>query len=286
VIDPDNAFTWDNKDNNTIHRVFTVLPPSPDTVAPHVDNFTIDGGAQTTTDLVVNLVASASDPDPSSGINSILFLEYEYSQAANYWVPVNNSGWVPYAQAQAGYDYTLMPSVGMKYIQAWAADNAGNISTYPYAALINYLPPSDSVVAGQGRIYRYTLEAGQQLTVQVQVLSGDPDLYVWAPDYATRPPWVSNQSVGDEEVSFVAPVSGEYQVEVYGYTSATYTLSVHIAGEQEWRHGANATVVHQVNDKPVPTQPMVALQSVPANQVWLPPVEVPQVKVYLPTVMR
>jgi hypothetical protein len=281
LIDPDGLINEYNEGNNQYNRVVAVPPRGPDQVAPHVDDFLIDGGAETTADTVVNLLVSASDPAPSSGLGSVIFIEFVYNQGAGYWIPVQNSGWIPYSQTLVGYDWTLTPTAGMKYLQAWAADNAGNVSAYPYVALINYLPPGDSVGANQTRLYRYNLEAGQSFSAQVHVLSGDPDLYVWAPDWEQgRPAWVSNQSVGDEEVSFLTPISGEYQVEVYGYTAATYQLTVQIT------QTAGERMVIQ-SDKVQPSQPVLALNDLPGQQVALPPLKVlPLARIYLPIVVR
>jgi len=137
------------------------------------------------------------------------------------------------------------------------------------------------VGANQTRLYRYNLEAGQSFSAQVHVLSGDPDLYVWAPDWEQgRPAWVSNQSVGDEEVSFLTPISGEYQVEVYGYTAATYQLTVQIT------QTAGERMVIQ-SDKVQPSQPVLALNDLPGQQVALPPLKVlPLARIYLPIEVR
>ena len=289
VIDPTNTVAEADEANNTISRTLNVLPALGDQVAPHVDNFTIDGGADTTTDLSVVLAATASDPAPSSGMASMIFIEYEYSQGAGYWVPVQNSSWVSYTRAAANYPWTLLPAVGLKYLQAWAADAAGNVSLFPYRAFINYVPATDRVAADQGRIYRYTLSAGQRLVARVHPLTGDPDLYVWPPDYQTRPPWVSNLTGSDEEVSLIAPVSGEYQIEVYGYTAAEYELTVQIstlaAGMPQQEP---ASVANRNLGKPAPSRPLIPLESKPGTQMALPPV-VPSVSqrfVYLPLVLK
>lgn len=288
VIDPDNQAPESDETNNRVSRTVGVSQLMPDTVAPHVDSFSVDGGASTTADLDVMLAATASDPAPGSGLASLLFIEYEYNQNAGYWVPVQNSGWLSYGATHAGHAWTLLPGVGLKSLQAWAADGASNVSLFPYSAYINYVPPSDSVVASQGRIYRYAISAGQQVTVHVRVLSGDPDLYVWAPDYQTRPPWVSNQSSGDEVVAFTAPVSGNYQVEVFGYTAAEYQLEVRITGAIASLDQPQAVVLMAPNpDKPSPSRPLVALESNPGAQIALPPVPPPaQRKLYLPLVLR
>jgi hypothetical protein len=270
VIDPDNAVPESNKTNNQVSRTVTVLMDGIDHVAPQVDTFTIDAGAGTTADLQVQLAATASDPPPSSGLASIFFIEFEYSQGAGQWVPVQDSGWVPFVIAQAGYKWTLLPSPGMKYVQAWAADKAGNISLAPGEALINYLPSSDTLTKNQTRVYRYWVEAGQRLSVNVKGSAGDPDLFVWAPDAVTRPPWVSNLSSGDESISFVAPVSGYYQIEVFGYTDSTYQLSLQISANIFVRLFSFYTREYPMDGKPAPGKPLLPLESIPGSLYALP----------------
>ena len=82
----------------------------------------------------------------------------------------------------------------MRYLQVWAADRAGNISLMPKRSFINYTPAAQSLAAGAVQVLRYDLNAGDRLSVRVQPSSGDPDLYLWAPDALSLPraPWYSN----------------------------------------------------------------------------------------------
>jgi hypothetical protein len=286
VIDPDNAIVEADEANNVISRTVSVLPPATDQIAPSVDRFAINDGDETTGILTVTLDTTASDPPPSSGLASLLYIEYEYSPSAGQWVPVQSSTWLPYASARENYPWVMLPSAAMKYLQAWAADGVGNISLHPYGRHINYLPPTDRVAQGQSRIYRFALAAGQQLTARVIPASGDPDLYVWAPDYQTRLPWVSDLSgSATDQVSFAAPVSGTYQVEVYGYTAAEYRLTVTTTAgkgaKQPIQPGGGRTAA-----KPAPSQPIVALSNVPGGQVGLPVPPAAQRRVYLPVALR
>jgi hypothetical protein len=93
-------------------------------------------------------------------------------------VEIQQSGWIglhnPYA-------LTLTRHGGLHRIQVWVADGAGNISLLPAVASINYLPASDSLKAGQIRIYRWPMAAGQVLNATLETQSGDADLYIWPP---------------------------------------------------------------------------------------------------------
>jgi hypothetical protein len=292
VIDPDNAVPEGIETNNVVSRTLTVLPASPDVIAPHVDSFVINNGDDDTTERTVTMAAAASDPNPSSGMKSILYLEFEYNQNAAQWVPTQGSGWLDYEAGRTNFPWTLTPSAGMKYIQAWAADNAGNISLFPFRDFINYIPESDRVGFDQGRIYRFTLTTGQRLTARVEPVSGDPDLYVWGPDYNTRPPWVSNLTGNVvDEVSFVAPVAGIYQVEVYGYTAARFRLAVSITDSAAVQQNVQALGGRTLG-KSEPSVPMLAITNEPGAQQGLPtapiglPVENNARSLFLPLVMR
>ena len=293
VIDPANNVEESDEDNNTICRSLTVQRAASDQLAPHIDNFTINDGAESTETQQVLLDTTATDPAPSSGMASLLFIEYEFSQGANLWVPAQSSEWLPYEQARTDHQWQVLPSVGMKYLQAWAADNAGNITLFPFRAYINYAPPTDNVRQNQGRIYRYTLQAGQRLTVRVQPATGDPDLYVWPPDHETRPPWVSNLAdQATDEVSIVAPVDGVYQIEVFGYTTTNYQLSIEITDSRLTQNKAWDAAKHRHGNKAKPTQPLIPLSNTPGSQQSLPsapivaPTEMDETLIYLPLLTR
>ena len=228
----------------------------------------MDDAALATGGMTVTLHAVASDPAPGSGVATLLYVEYEYSQAAEQWVPLQNSDWVDYPTHRDDYVWRLVPLAGVKYLHAWAADGAGNISLFPFKAKANYGPMAETIVPDEGDIYRYNVEAGQQVTARLESISGDADLYVWAPDHDTRPPWVSNLTEGVDQVSFVAPVGGVYQVEVYGYTLAEYRLQVEVTAA-----GVGAAQLHPgaTSDKPVLSQPLIPVASEPGSLVALPP---------------
>ncbi len=229
VIDPGNTAAESREDNNQVLRTVSVLGALPDNTPPHVDSFRVAQGAAATGSLSIKLDAAASDASPSSGLASLFYQEFEYNQGVKSWIPVQQSGWVPYATASSNYDWKLVPFVGMHALQAWAIDQAGNVSVFPYKGSINYTPPTDSIRRQQVRIYRQSLTVGQTLTVTVTPVTGDPDLYVWAPESAKEPPWISNLSVGIDQVVVAAPVAGVYQVEVHGNTAAQYQLMMGVA---------------------------------------------------------
>lgn len=169
----------------------------------------------------------------------------------------------------------------MKYVQVWAADRAGNISLFPGKAYINYLPASQRVATDQRKVYRFQLDAGQTLSARLEPVSGDPDLYIWPPDHATRPPWVSNLREGVDDLVLQAPVAGKYQVEVYGYTAAEFRLIVDVT----------STVVAAATsgvdpDKPIPAGPPVDNEDEPGTGFAINSPGQGQQPLYLPLVQR
>ncbi len=145
VIDPDNRVAEAIESNNVASRRVVVLPPAPDEVAPRVESAAVNSGSPATVDRNVALDATAVDPAPGTGVAALRFVEFEYSQAANQWVPVQESDWLGYEAARSSHAWRLIPSTGMKYLQTWAVDGAGNISIFPFGALINFLPPEHAV---------------------------------------------------------------------------------------------------------------------------------------------
>jgi hypothetical protein len=285
-IDPDNDISETIETNNTISRTIAVLPPTMDTEPPTIDSFTIGYGVEMTDVPTVTLEVSAEDNVGGSGMGSIFFVEFEYVQGAGRWVPVQASGWLTYTNS---YTWTLVPVAGVRYMQAWAADRAGNISTSPYVDSINYLPPDgDQIGAGQVRFYRLHVEAGQNLNVTVTPISGDPDLYIWSPD--GRLAGMSNESIGEDQVSIYVDgetnVAGTYQIEVHGYTAANYTISISLGGAGIGTEGSVAGLINA--SKTPPDAPIISVDDRPPGQTAIP--EAPIIgdisRIYLPIILR
>jgi len=154
----------------------------------------------------------------------LYYQEFEYHQGVKSWIPVQESGWLPYTGSSTNYDWRLVPFVGMHLLQVWAMDNAGNVSLTPFQSTINYVPPSDTLRLNQVRIYRQILAVGQTLTVVVTPISGDADLYVWAPDGTRTFSNLANSAI--DAVILTASVAGMYQIEVHGYTATQYQLTM------------------------------------------------------------
>ncbi len=196
VIDPENAAPEADEQNNVVQRPFTILPVQPDTEPPVVTAFTIDGGASTTANRNVRLDVVASDQgNPAGGVAGVYFVEYQWDMTLGIWkrilfspiwqfYPTQTGSQADATPATFGWQLAAVP--GMRYLQVWAVDAAGNISVSPQQAYINYVPDTLQVAGGDAAILRFPLAASDRIRVRIEPVSGDPDVYLWAPD-ATDP---------------------------------------------------------------------------------------------------
>jgi len=232
LIDPDGDVLETLEGNNRVISPISVMGSMEDTTPPTVDVFEINNGESGTTSRDVTLSVSASDQTFSgsgTGVGLVYIIEYEYNEGAVSWVPVQASDWLIYTSSPFNIEWTLMPSAGVKYLQIWAADAAGNISTTSRGALINYHPAAEDILAGASRYYIYPLGVGETFSALLTPAMGDPDLYVWSPSGESSWHSISGSGVADE-VTFVTPQAGTYVVQVYGYTDATYFLNDGVSG--------------------------------------------------------
>ena len=264
IIDPDNRVAERDESNNIVQRTLRIAPTATDQIAPQIDGIGLVGGDEA---IVANreltLEVAASDPDPGSGVQHIHLIEYVYLQETQRWVPMASSGWLPFGDNPGRYAWTLLPQPGMRYLQLRARDATGNISIGSARRLLTYQAPSDRIGRGQTRVYRYQLAANQSLEVNLEVLDGDADLYVWSSrtDQSAR---VSNlEGSEDERVRIEANqiVPGLYQVEVFGYTSAEYRITT-LIGEATGSQPSRA-IGGISQAKSIPTTPMVPVSALP-----------------------
>ncbi|MBX0331181.1 carboxypeptidase-like regulatory domain-containing protein [Oscillochloris sp. ZM17-4] len=286
IIDPEGAVAERTTANNVVSRTIVVAPATADQTIPVVQAISINGDSNTsvtTQDIMVGI--DAIDPPPNaSGVESVHIIEYVYNDGAQRWVPVAKSGWIPYTQTPDYYRWSLLPLPGMRYMQVRARDAANNISIGNARQLINYEVATDHIARDQTRIYRYNVAAGQSFSVNLEVLSGDADLYVWSSrtDQSAR---VSNQE-GSASEQVVIPASevvpGVYQVEVYGYSAAEYRLSTSNGLTLANAGGGLAA------SKAVPSAPVVPVADMPDERAGsVPPSELAgNYTVYLPLIAR
>ena len=284
VIDPANQETETTKDNNSVSRHFTLLPPSADNEPPTITLLQANGGAPQTANAAISVTIEANDV--GGNVVSMYLVEREFNSSARQWVAMQNTGWIPF---QSPFAWTLSNRGGVRYIQAWVSDGAGNISEVTVKTRIDYNPPSDRVLAGQVRLYRRTVTAGQQVQVTVETLSGDADLYVWRPD--GNQSWVSNQEgVTADTVTFTAPQSGDYQIEVFGYQASTYRLTISVGGAGQSRD-TTTTMGYIAANKTPRSQPIIHPGNEPAGNAAVPVAPITEQptavrSLYMPLIVR
>ncbi len=286
VIDPGNQVTEVNEMNNQVNRTVTVNAVALDQTPPVVDTFTINGQATTVYNPNVTMATSAHDPStPSSGVDSILVVEYQYNLSTAEWIAGQDSGWLPYAQMSAGRSWMLLPEPGMKYLKVWAKDKAGNVSAAPFERFLNYIPPMGNVAEGKSHIYRFTVPAGKMLTAKVTPQGGDPDLYIWNPDNSAACASIEVGTVMEQCSVTVgaAQSSGVYQVEVYGFIQSSYILQVDVSDIPAQGTAGSAHLA--LIDKVARTVPAVAVTDVPTHPYALPTTTV-FYSVYMPATVK
>lgn len=276
VVDPAGRITEGSETNNIARWTLTVLPPAQasDTTPPTVDRLTIEGGAQWTDIPTATLTIDASD---NTGVTSVYLVERIYNNAARQWTAIQQSGWIPFSSP---YPLALSPVGGARYIQAWVADAAGNVSTHSQRGLINFLLDGDTLWQGQVRVYRVYLRSGATLVATVTPAEGDADLYVWN-EAGALVGYSDNPDLTPDTVTVVAESDGYYQIEVHGYRDSVYTLAL-TAGVQAAQYAP-----HTPTGKPLPAAPAVAPSSAPPGQQALPiPPSVGGWQLFLPVTVR
>lgn len=280
VIDPADSVTETIETNNTVSRTITVLPPSPaDDTPPDIIEFIVNDGAPSANSPQVTLNITATDAE--SGATSVLYIEYEYDLSGGGWVPVQVTDWLSYTEASVAYPWALLPSPGLHYLQAWVADEAGNISV-PALQFINYQPDVIPLSAGQVHVYRENLMVGDGRQVRLTSLDGGTmDFYVWAPD-ATLVELHEGVN-GFAEIVFTADQDGVYQIEVEGQTNAQYQLEIISAapGVPQTSNRFEPDEILRARDRP-----FMLPDDEPDDGVGLPLAPTNSVKIMLPIVLR
>jgi len=209
----------------------------PVTVTERIEKVVLNNGVAQTNNQTVTLAMAAS-----AGTTEVFIQQYEYYPSAEQWLLTKNSGWLLYtATMPFNAMWDLQSTPGVKYFQIWAKDKQGQLSSQPYHTFVTYAPSYTAPLVFSGRVgreqkvrYKHKLNMGDPLVASLKSLAGDADLYIWSPDsnastrWGGRPAWVSELSGNKvtDQLALIAPVSGEYIIEVYGYSTADYQLSL------------------------------------------------------------
>jgi uncharacterized repeat protein (TIGR01451 family) len=207
------------------HAAVKVVPelPDHDVSSPVVESLTI-GTQDVLTDESVTLHISASDDE---GVTQMYLEEWLLmTTPVPHWEKVKSSGWVSYATT---YPWTLEKASGTHFVAAWVIDAAGNKSHLSksgvdYASL---LLPGESLSKGGLAAYMVYYDSGVDVTATLDTLSGDADLYVWAPgNHALPDAYSAEGGTTTDEVSFTTTSAGTYLFVVHGWQASTFDLSI------------------------------------------------------------
>jgi hypothetical protein len=205
-----------------VKRVIEVQPSSSDPNAPVVHSVLINGGSSSQDSAGRAVTVQVNASDVGSGLHTMWVAEWMWDPGLGRWRVVQESGWIPF---QASLAWNLSGPPGSRFIDAWVADQTGNISAEAGQAHINLMFDSMWVAQGQAQTFNYDLVTGQQVSAQLTPGSGDPDLYVGTYDagilYASY-----NAGSTVETLNFNAPATDWYSFIAYGYTNAMYNLAI------------------------------------------------------------
>lgn len=226
-------------DLTSVYTAPIILGQLPDTIPPTVDSVTISNAGTIVATSTVTFSVGASDQG-GSGVGFILVRDYTFditntTLLTGSWVIDAASRWLPYTSGTT-YTWQLSASPGAHYLQIWAADRAGNISLQPLQDVVSYQPVQASVAQNDVFLYRIRPLKGSNVNVQMNVLTGNPDLYVW--NFDGRPIANAGSDATIETASFVSD-GRPYQIEVEGYVAGDFTLS--ISGLATHQVGLDAT---------------------------------------------
>lgn len=250
------------------------LPAAADVTAPWV---TLNAGPALVQNgtISVGLVAA---PD----VQRMYLREWALDPASGAWTVMRSSGWIGYTPV---YSWTLSPGQGVKYLGAWVADGAGNISVLDEGsmAFVNRVDGPQALAAGQRVQYRGDMERGNWVLAVLTTLAGDPDMYIWRPGNTFRPDFYSNDSVAPGQAESLGGqmigTSGRFLLEVLAAGDSEYSLDLSGQGP------ASAVAAGAAAEKDRPSQPLSASDPLSANQVGENPAGAPY-HMYLPEVYR
>jgi hypothetical protein len=134
------------------------------------------------------------------------------------------------------------------------------------------------------KINRQQLLKGQTFKVDLLTVSDDAGLYIWSEDFT----WNRNSLIagpGHDTVSFTAEITGNYQIEVYGYEQSNYILTYGVEAMGGNEALLSSRFAGEVKDQRV--EPIVPVTNEPASiaAVSNPPV-LTSYRLYNPMVRR
>ena len=202
----------------------------------------------------VNLTLHLDATDYGGGSVAQMYLR-ERTWDGDGWAVFAEIGWVAYA---ATYPWTLEASSGAHYLSAYFMDDSGNVSQLPARTVVNYAPASTAIAATEIHVYRLRMGAGETFTATLDTLSGDADLYVWAPGNEGEPDAYSNLGgTAQDQVVVGGTVAGDYHLEVHGFdANSDYHLDLEAPSLPLSLAQAPAARPQTPTAKEVPSEPL------------------------------
>lgn len=193
-----------------------------DATPPNIQSVELTSAGGLVRSRDVTLSVKAQDRG-GAGMGAVIVAEYVFSgDESDTWRLVATSGWRLYRQPGLTFRWTLDDTPGVHYLRVFAADRAGNISREPGVVFTNYQGAGPTPIGlDEGHLYRLALSAAPAATARLEVLAGNPDLYV-------RGPGVLETPISDAPLELISfPVTGGvYELGVIGHAAGAYTLDV------------------------------------------------------------
>jgi DNA-binding beta-propeller fold protein YncE len=238
---PNGLLTEINEEDNTAGRRIRTRPTPPDRTPPTIDpaSVQINDGDAITDNPNVTITFEATDPtspqpQSTSGLDSFCVVRYTYDTIRRRWIEQNcNFQALPAANGDGSFTVStqLRPREGTAYAFIWVKDKAGNISQNPGFDVISFIPsPTTDIELDRNdvRIFRITLDPGQDFKFDVTPSFGDVDLAVFQGN--TRVAVSANNGTSPESVTFGNGTGTPqlFQVEVRAIVNSRFRIT---AGE-------------------------------------------------------
>ncbi len=234
---------------------------------PRLSSLMVHNAQLTTSDLSVTIQGGIAHGDSS---NLVLITEYAFDPVQSNWQSYTGgvqlaTTYIPADTLANGVSWQLVRTVGAHYILAGVVNDNGQSLSLPERALINYLPPQFDLAAGEVAVFRYILNAGDQLDVQLETLNGDADIVIWSGD-DPETAWVSNLAVGNDHIYLTAPLDGLYQIEIRAQMRSTVRLHISSIAREQASPRADGSAGRDPG-KELPSEPVVSLAAIPTSLI-------------------
>lgn len=158
--------------------------------------------------------------------------EFVWDTVDERWQLAQQTGFVPIVDE---YPFTLTDTDGVHYLYIQIRDANGTISAFDESSFthINLFGTTRTLRDGERVPYRINLISGEALSMTLQSLTGDADLYLWKPQNPNRPNGFAEGNAPTERLVYSVPIDGVYHIEVIGRGDSQYILDIDDSLETE-----------------------------------------------------